>query len=107
MNEDFWKTVDASRDYPEKSGRTGILNVALLFGTAAIALSLILTPMLATRMSSNEPLLASVPDDIDHIITGSIKRGEPAKNYTIRKSILPEHQRPCVIEGYNRAVNCD
>jgi hypothetical protein len=107
MNEDFWKTVDASRDYPEKRRRTGILNVALLFGTAAIALSLILTPMLASKMGS-EPRLATVPDDIDSILTGSIKGSDTGKTYTIRKSILQDdNHRPCVIEGYNRTVNCN
>lgn len=106
MNEDFWKTVDASRDYPEKNRRVGILNVALLFGTAAIALSLIVTPMLANR-ASNEPRLATVPDDIDNILTGSIQRNEPGKSYTVRKSILREDgAAPCVIEGYNRTINC-
>jgi hypothetical protein len=107
MNEDFWKTVDASRDYSEKRRRTGALNVALLFGTAAIALSLIITPVLANRSGNSQPRYATVPDDIDNILTGSIKRTEAGKTYTIRNSILPDHKNgPCVVQGYNRSVSC-
>ena len=47
MNEDFWKTVEGRHSYSDKSRRTGVLNVSLLFGTAVIALSLIITRMLA------------------------------------------------------------
>ena len=106
MNEDFWKTVNTSRGFAAKSKRTGALNVALLFGTAAIALSLIVTPMLANR-SQSAPKYATVPDEIDDIITGSIKRNDATKTYTIRKSILSDQRgNNCVVEGYNYGIDC-
>ena len=71
MNEDFWKTVEVRRPYSRKARQTGILNIALLFGTAAIALSLIITPMVAGK--NREPRLAQIPDNFDMITTGSIK----------------------------------
>lgn len=106
MNEDFWKTVDNSRGYSAKNRRTGVLNVTLLFGTAAIALSLILTPMLANKTQTTTRL-APVPDNIDNILTGSIKRTEAGKTYTIRKSILNgDTDSSCLVEGYNQMIDC-
>lgn len=106
MNEDFWKTVDTSRGFAAKNKRTGALNVALIFGTAVIALSLIVTPMLANR-SQSSARYATKPDEIDDIITGSIKRNDASKTYTIRKSILSNQSGDnCVVEGYSAGMDC-
>jgi len=48
-NEDFWKAVRSRERSSHLSGKTGVLNLALLFGMAAIALSLVVTPMLDDR----------------------------------------------------------
>lgn len=108
MNEDFWKTVEVRRPYSRKARQTGILNIALLFGTAAIALSLIITPMVAGK--NREPRLAQVPDNFDMITTGSIKPAasvDGKKTYSIRRSIL--QQTPgsvCIVEGYGYESGC-
>ncbi|MGK6313156.1 hypothetical protein [Neorhizobium sp. DT-125] len=100
MDEEFWKTVRVRQRATYGSGKTGALNIALLFGTAAIAFALILTPMLADR--DDERRLADVQKDFDLITTGSIKPAEKGtKHYTIRRSILQETPGSvCIVEGY-------
>ena len=71
MDDDFWKAVREKEQASSKSRRTGALNIALLFGTAVVALSLILTPMLADKSKSS--VLASAPE-FDNITTGSIPK---------------------------------
>lgn len=105
MNEDFWKTVEDRQSYSAKSRRIGVLNVALLFGMVAIALSLIVTPMLAGKNSPAR--FAQVPDNIDMISTGSIKRGDQPTTYSIRRSITqPMPGSVCIVDGYNSGRDC-
>ena len=106
MSEEFWKTVRVRQRTTYKSGRTGALNVALLFGTAVIALSLIVTPMLAGR--DNQKRLAHVQEDFDMISTGSIKPADrSSKHYTIRRSILQETPGSvCIVQGYSSDDDC-
>ena len=106
MQEDSWKTVRAQHRAAHSSGKTGALNIALLFGTAAIALSLIVTPMLANREDSRH--LAQVQEEFDLITTGSIKPQEKGpKHYTIRRSVLQESPGSvCIVQGYNSETNC-
>lgn len=103
MEEEFWKTVRAQRRGTIRSGKTGVLNLALLFGTAAIALSLIVTPMLANRSDSRR--LAHVQEDFDMITTGSIKPAEKGpRHYTIRRSVLQETPGSvCIVQGSGSA----
>ena len=104
MNEDFWKTVEGRQSYSNKSRRTGVLNVALLFGTAVIALSLIVTPMLAGKSSTR---VAQFNDNYDMISTGSIKKTDAGKTYSIRRSITqPMPEMPCVVIGYSNESGC-
>ena len=105
MNEDFWKTVEVRRSYSKKSRKTGVLNIALLFGMVAIALSLIVTPMLAGKTTS--PRLAQIPDNFDMISTGSINRNVDKKSYSIRRSVLqPTPGSVCIVEGYGNESGC-
>ncbi|WP_320197485.1 hypothetical protein RMR16_020625 [Agrobacterium sp. rho-13.3] len=106
MNEDFWKTVEDRQSYSEKSRRIGVLNVALLFGMVAIALSLIVTPMLAGKTPPAR--FAQVPDNFDMISTGSINRGDqPKKSYSIRRSVTqPMPGAVCIVEGYANDRDC-
>lgn len=106
MDDDFWKAVREKEQRSFKSRKTGALNIALLFGTAAVALSLILTPMLSDKSKSS--VLASAPD-FDNITTGSIPKTENdnGKRYTIRRSVL--QQQPgsvCVVQGYGADSGC-
>ena len=43
MDDDFWKAVREKEQASVSSRKTGALNIALLFGTAVVALTLILT----------------------------------------------------------------
>lgn len=74
----------------------GILRVTLLFGSAAVALTLILVPI-ADRHASQRSV-ASVPSQgVDMMSTGSITaRG--GDRYTIRRSVLqPDANAVCII----------
>lgn len=64
---------------------TGILRITLLFGSAAIALALVVAP-LADRKSKSVVDYAS-SRSIDTMSTGSIKKAVPSE-YTIRRSVL-------------------
>ncbi|HEY0124623.1 MAG TPA: hypothetical protein VGC14_23240 [Rhizobium sp.] len=104
MDDDFWKAVQEKEQSYSSSRKTGALNIALLFGTAAVALSLILTPMLSDKSKSN--VLASAPD-LDTMTTGSIQRTEDGKRYTIRRSVLQQEPGSvCIVQGYGADSGC-
>ncbi|MFS2153187.1 hypothetical protein [Rhizobium sp. Rhizsp42] len=111
MDDDFWKAVREKEQASVSSRKTGALNIALLFGTAVVALTLILTPMLADKSKSS--VFASAPSEFDSITTGSIPKGENGpksengKRYTIRRSILQDTPGSvCVVQGYGSGVGC-
>ena len=104
MDDDFWKAVREKEQASSKSRKTGALNIALLFGTAAVALSLILTPMLSDKSKSS--VLASAPE-FDDITTGSIPKTENGRRYTIRRSVLQQEPGSvCVVQGYGSDSGC-
>ena len=97
--EDFWNDVRIRRRMSYTSYKTGALNLALLFGTAAVALTLILTPILASKQDNRS--LALIADDFDTITTGSVPQKEHGKTYSIRRSVLQETPGSvCIVEGY-------
>ncbi|WP_112943771.1 MULTISPECIES: hypothetical protein [unclassified Rhizobium] len=111
MDDDFWKAVREKEQASVSSRKTGALNIALLFGTAVVALTLILTPMLADKSKSS--VFASAPSEFDSITTGSIpksengSKSENGKRYTIRRSILQDTPGSvCVVQGYGSGVGC-
>lgn len=112
MDEQFWKTVREKHQETYRSSRTGVLNIALLFGTAAIALALILTPMLSSHDDRSK--IASVKQDFDMISTGSIPKQQSTtttdadgKRYTIRRSVLQDTPGSvCIVQGYNGGSEC-
>ncbi|GAB1580074.1 MULTISPECIES: hypothetical protein [Phyllobacteriaceae] len=83
--------------YPNSiaGARSGALRIALLFGSAAIALSLILVPILSER-SRNVASQSLFPDGVDSISTGSIRQ---SRAYTVRKSVLQTSPEAiCIIQ---------
>lgn len=86
---------DFSRRSQLSDTSAGILRVTLLFGSAAIALTLILVPIMDRK--GKDRSVASVPPGVDMMSTGSIaSRG--SDTYTIRRSVL--QQKPdavCII----------
>lgn len=104
VDDDFWRTVQDKDLVTSQSRRTGVLNLSLLFGTAVIALTLILTPMLASK--SDKKVLADAPIDYDNISTGSIP-SSPNKRYTVRRSVLQEMPGAvCIIDGDGMKSGC-
>lgn len=103
-DEDFWKAVQEQELASAGAGRTGALNLALLFGTAVIALALILTPVLS---KSDRRMMANIPDDFDMITTGSVPPANGGKRYTIRRSVLQEMPGAvCIVDGSGRSSGC-
>ena len=106
MNEDHWQNGPDGEFVGTKSKTMGALNVALLFGTAAIALSLIVTPMLAPDKSGGRLQASTV--DYDNITTGSVPAGDGrTKRYTIRRSVLSENPGDvCIIDSEGHKDGC-
>jgi hypothetical protein len=81
---------------------SGVLRVALLFGSAAVAFALLLTPVLdrETRMARSDG-----PRGLDRISTGSVASG---KTYVLRQSVLQASPNAiCVIrENGTRTGDC-
>ncbi|MDX3927625.1 MAG: hypothetical protein QHC90_17680 [Shinella sp.] len=102
-DEDFWDAVQDKELSSAGATRTGVLNLALLFGTAAIALALVLAPVLSARTENR--LIANNPVDFDMISTGSIPAGE--RHYTVRRSVLQDVPGAvCIIDNENVGKGC-
>lgn len=75
-------------------GMAGSLRFALIFGAAAIALALFITPFAERQAQS---LFARGPSGLDTMSTGSVGPGGGG-SYTIRRSVLqPSPQSVCII----------
>lgn len=106
MSNEHWHE-EPDRDLVSvKPNRMGALNMALLFGTAAIALSLIVTPMLAPDKSGARLQAGNV--DFDNLTTGSVPpRDGRTKHYTIRRSVLSENPGDaCIVGESNENGGC-
>jgi hypothetical protein len=93
-----------ARGGQEQSGRSfisqtsaGILRVTLLFGSAAIALTLILVPI--ADKHARDRIFASVESPgLDRMSTGSIAPRDAGESYTIRRSVLQQDPNSvCII----------
>lgn len=107
VDDEFWRTVQEKEMGYHPSPKTGALNLALLFGTAAIALTLVLTPMLSSKTDSR--LIANSPVDYDMIQTGSIPDVKVKKSdrYTVRDSaVQPVPGAVCIIDGNGAKSGC-
>jgi hypothetical protein len=77
----------------------GALRVTLLFGSAAIALALIIAPI-AERETRTVIAQANAPFGVDNTPIGSIHRPQ---GYTIRRSVLqPSPSSVCIISNSGR-----
>jgi len=98
---DFWMTVKDRDGVENQPKRFGAVRAALLFGTAAIALATILTPIVAERSSSAR--VAWGPGQFDNITTGSIPSRSKTTAYIVRKSILQNNpDAVCIIRSDGR-----
>ena len=94
--EDEWNAIRRRKPLLGAAG-VGMLRVALLFGSAAVALALILAPM-ADRYSKSQVVGI---DGLDYMATGSTGK---SRTYTIRKSVLQETGSVCIIRATGERV---
>jgi hypothetical protein len=93
--EDDWNAIRGEREPLFSAAGLGMLRVALLFGTAAVALALILAPV-ADRYAR------SGPERFDYNATGSIGQ---RNSYTIRRSVLQYPGVVCIIRATGERSN--
>ncbi len=104
VDNEAWKTVRVRERPSSRTERSGALNIAFIFGTAGIALTLILTPFLSGK---SERKLTAAPQNYDMISTGSIGDGGKGRRYTLRRSVLQETPGSvCIVEGYGAESGC-
>ncbi len=93
---DDWETPRAARRWSAGPAGMGALRVTLLFGSAAVALALILTPMLEDR--TRKVAYSAYPAGVDMMPTGSIGQRSNPGAYTIRRSVLqPSPNAVCIL----------
>lgn len=90
----------------EQTGaRSGALNVAILFGVAVVALTLIVTPFIDRKSAEMAKTVA--PGAYDDIKTGSIPQTDGNKRYIIRRSLLQETPGSvCIINSDGSSSGC-
>ncbi|WP_420960617.1 hypothetical protein [Brucella sp. IR073] len=91
----FKKNYSGYYSKPMAEARSGALRVALLFGSAVIALALILVPVLNNRPNNDVVTQSLFPTGVDTMATGSIRNSQ---GYTVRRSVLqPAPDAVCII----------
>jgi len=104
MDDENWKTPGDQEFESRPANRIGAVNMALLFGTAAIVLTLILTPVLSPSADRMEASTMGYDD----IKTGSIPTEDgKVKRYTIRRSVLQDNPgEVCIIDQDRNKTGC-
>ena len=94
---DEWERPHENRGWGFGGAGMGALRVALLFGSAAVALALILTPV--AEHQAERMVYSSYPAGLDMMATGAIgQRG--TGSYTVRRSVLqPSPNSVCIIRS--------
>lgn len=93
LSED-WDMPHENRGWGVADAGMGALRITLLFGSAAVAMALILTPLIKTQA---ERIVHARPAGIDMMATGAIGQ-HGAGSYTIRRSVLqPSPNSVCII----------
>jgi lipopolysaccharide export LptBFGC system permease protein LptF len=105
MDDEFLKESQDGDGAGDRRNGIGAVNMALLFGTAAIALSLILTPLVSQR---EDDMQANATMGYDDIKTGSIPTADgKVKRYTIRRSVLQTNPGDvCIIDQDGNKSGC-
>jgi lipopolysaccharide export LptBFGC system permease protein LptF len=94
-----WDVVRNDRGSSAGYTSMGILRIALLFGSAAVALALIIAPIADSKTRSYVAQDGG-PVGVDTMTTGSIKGGGSRDLYTIRRSVLQSSpDAVCVIRA--------
>ena len=93
--EDEWDAIRSRRAPLFGHAGMGMLRIALLFGSAAVALAMILAPM-ADRYSRTQIVGAG---RLDFMSTSSVGQSGA---YTIRRSVLQAPGSVCIIDSTGR-----
>lgn len=99
-----WERIRGRRKAVVARGGMGVLRLSLLFGTVAAAFTLLVTPYLADRTTSQWSRAA--PAGLDFMNTGSVARG--GNTYTMRRSVLQaSNAGVCIIRANgSRSGDC-
>ena len=97
-----WNSIRGQRGTFLGIAGGGILRATLLFGSAAVALALILAPI-----ADNQTRRLTSAGGIDRMSTGSVSR--PQTGYTIRRSVLQDSPGAiCIIRNDgSRSGDCN
>lgn len=101
-NSEFWLSAETHSDRGRRRGGIGAIRIALLFGTMAVALALLLPPIASDH--SREMVYAA--NAIDPMTTASISANSGVHRYTIRRSILQEPGTACIVSGVAEQGRC-
>jgi hypothetical protein len=97
-NDEFWSSVYSGASEEKQASRFSALRVALLFGTAAVALALVVPPMVDS--APNDWSLFAANPGIDYTTTASVPR---KREYTVQRSVLqPSVDSVCIIDSRGR-----
>lgn len=99
-NDEFWFAVEMQSERSGRRGRIGPVRVALLFGTLAAAMALLVPPMMDTG-NRGFVSYASGPG-IDTMTTASIPQRNGSRIYTERRSVLQEPGTVCIVQAAGR-----
>ena len=100
-----WQSIRGDRGSVLGIAGVGILRITLLFGSAAVALALILAPIADNQ---TRQFVQGGGDGLDRMSTGSISRRGNSGSYTIRRSVLQESPAAiCIIrDNGTRSGDC-
>ena len=97
-----WDVVRNDRGWSAGNSGMGVLRITLLFGSAAVALALIIAPI-ADSQTRSYVAQDGGPMGLDTMTTGSIKGGDYRSRYIIHKSVLQSSpEAVCVIRADGR-----
>lgn len=95
---DDWEMPRAERGWGVGQAGMGALRITLLFGSAAVALALILTPLAESQ--TRKMAYSGHPAGLDMMATGTIGQRSAPGSYTVRRSVLqPSPTSVCIIRG--------
>jgi len=96
-----WETDRHDRGNILSGAGMGMLRVALLFGSAAVALALIATPFIESQADrlAYSAYSSGYPAGVDMMATGTIGQ-RSSGTYTVRRSVLqPSPNSVCIIRS--------
>lgn len=97
-NDEFWSSVYSDASKERQRGGLSAVRVALLFGTAAAALALVVPPL--ADVATDEWTLLGAGPGIDYTTTASVPR---SREYTIQRSVLQRSSDAvCIIDSRGR-----